>query len=96
MPTYVYEVVNPDGSEGETFEVFQRMSDPPLTQHPTTGKPVRRIIAPVAALTKFGTGSSLSNSAANRVGFTKYVKNSDGGYSKVAGRGPANIRQPKR
>ena len=31
MPTYVYEVINDDGSAGETFEVFQKMTDAPLT-----------------------------------------------------------------
>ena len=46
MPTYVYQVVNEDGSDGETFEVFQKMSDPPLKKHPESGKPVRRV--PVA------------------------------------------------
>src|SRR5262245_53435459 len=30
MPTYVYEVINADGSGGEVFEIDQRMSDPPL------------------------------------------------------------------
>ena len=41
MPTYVYCVVNQDGTDGEVFEVVQRMSDPPLTTHPETGRPVR-------------------------------------------------------
>jgi len=31
VPIYVYEVVMEDGSEGETIEVLQQMSDPPLT-----------------------------------------------------------------
>ena len=40
---YVYEVVLPDGSGGEQFEVLQRMSEDPLTKHPETGEPVRRV-----------------------------------------------------
>lgn len=44
MPTYVYESMPSDGSEPERFEVTQGMSDAPLTTHPTTGEPVRRII----------------------------------------------------
>jgi predicted nucleic acid-binding Zn ribbon protein len=44
MPVYVYAVVNADGSEGEAFEVMQAMSDPPLTVHPETGEPVRRLL----------------------------------------------------
>lgn len=44
MPTYVYEVVSPEpGAEPRQFEVFQRMSDEPLTVDPESGKPVRRI-----------------------------------------------------
>ena len=37
MPLYVYEVVLPDGSGGDQFEVLQKMSDEPLTAHPVTG-----------------------------------------------------------
>ncbi len=43
MPLYVYEVVLPDGSGGEQFEVLQKMSDAALTKHPETGEPVRRV-----------------------------------------------------
>ena len=38
MPTYVYAVIKPDGSQGEPFEVFQKLSDPALTVHPETGE----------------------------------------------------------
>ena len=44
MPVYVYEVITDDGEEGQIFEVMQKMSDDPLTQHPTTGQPVRRVM----------------------------------------------------
>lgn len=44
MPTYVYESIPSDGAEPERFEVTQGMSDAPLTTHPETGEPVRRII----------------------------------------------------
>ena len=47
MPLYTYQVINKDGSEGELFEVFRRMSDPPLTEHPETGEPVRRVFQPI-------------------------------------------------
>jgi predicted nucleic acid-binding Zn ribbon protein len=45
MPTYVYETIpgSPD-EEPRRFEVFQRMSDEPLTHEPESGEPVRRII----------------------------------------------------
>jgi predicted nucleic acid-binding Zn ribbon protein len=45
MATYVYETI-PDKKRKKVrrFEVEQRMSDPPLTQDPKTGEPVRRVI----------------------------------------------------
>lgn len=46
MPTYVYETVSlKQGEASETFEVRQSMADPPLTRHPETGRPVRRVIS---------------------------------------------------
>lgn len=47
MPTYVYETVTADGKPSpasERFEVSQSIHDAPLTKHPETGKPVRRVI----------------------------------------------------
>lgn len=85
MPTYVYQVVNQDGSEGEIFEVFQKMSDPPLTKHPENGKPVRRIIQRPAVHTQ---GDRLSNKNLDRLGFTKYERAGGGHYEKKAGQGP--------
>ena len=45
MPTYVYETIpgSPD-EEPRRFDVFQRMSDEPLTHDPESGDPVRRVI----------------------------------------------------
>ena len=94
MPTYVYQVINEDGSEGETFEAFQKMSDPPLTEHPETGEPVRRVIqAPNIAgkWSESGTKKMLSDSNLDRLGFTKYQKTGQGQYEKRAGTGPQSI-----
>ena len=45
MPTYVYEVIATNSAtESRQFEVFQKMSDAPLTVDPDSGKPVRRVI----------------------------------------------------
>ncbi len=44
MPTYVYETISQNGEPVERFEVEQRMSDAPLTLHPQTQQPVRRVI----------------------------------------------------
>ncbi|MFM7751754.1 MAG: FmdB family zinc ribbon protein [Opitutaceae bacterium] len=46
MTTYVYETVpQKPGIEPRRFEVRQSMNDAPLTRHPDTGEPVRRVIA---------------------------------------------------
>ncbi len=94
MPTYVYQVINDDGSEGETFESFQRMSDPPLTKHPETGQSVRRVIQPPiipGTWSEHGTKKMLSNDNLDRIGFTKYERAGDGRYEKKAGKGPRTI-----
>ncbi len=44
MPTYVYETVPTDGSRPVTFEIQQKMADAPLTVHPETGVPVKRVM----------------------------------------------------
>lgn len=92
MPLYVYQVIEADGSDGEIFEVMQRMSDPPLETHPESGKPVRKLIAAPNAVTQFGAGN-LSNDRLGRLGFTKYEKAGDGRYEKTAGSGPDVINR---
>ena len=42
MPTYIYETVEPAPIQ---FELKQCMGDEPLTHHPETGVPVRRVIS---------------------------------------------------
>ena len=90
MPMYVYQVIEPDGSDGEVFELIQRMSDPPLTTHPESGKPVKRLLAAPNAVTRFG-AANLSNANLSRMGFTKYEKAGGGRYEKTAGSGPDTI-----
>lgn len=94
MPLYVYEVVLPDGAAGETFEVLQTMSDPPLTAHPETGEPVRRVFGTPNApkgWTASQQKANLSDKNLERMGFTKYVKSDAGKYEKVVGKGPGKI-----
>lgn len=91
MPTYVYQVINDDGSEGETFEIFQKMSDAPLTQHPQSGKPVRRVITAPHVAGNWSDASmknKLSDKNLDRLGFTKYQRAGDGKFEKRAGKGP--------
>lgn len=91
MPIYVYEVVQADGSAGETFEWLQGIHDSPLTQHPETGAPVRRVITAAnmaGSWSDMKASSNLSNKNLAEKGFTKYVKAGDGKYEKAAGKGP--------
>lgn len=94
MPIYVYEVVLPDEEPGQMFEVIQRMADPPLTTHPTTGQPVRRVIQPPNIAGKWsesGAKKMLSDRNLAEQGFTKYVRTGDGSYEKTTGQGPRKI-----
>ena len=96
MPLYVYEVVLPDGTGGEQFEVLQKMSDAALTKHPETGEPVRRLFgepnAPRAWTDSLGK-SKLSDKNLASKGFTKYVKSDKGTYEKTAGDGPKKLKR---
>jgi predicted nucleic acid-binding Zn ribbon protein len=96
MPTYVYEVISESGASGERFEVVQTMADPPLTHHPETGQPVRRVfLAPWIAgkHARWRAERALSDdSKLERLGFTKYVK-SESGYERAAGSGPDLIKK---
>ncbi len=43
--TYLYETIPAnEGDPVQQFELQQRMTDPPLTVHPETGQPIRRVI----------------------------------------------------
>ncbi len=54
MTTYVYETVpKKAGEKPRYFEIKQNMDDKPLTKHPETGEPIRRVV-----LGGFGTLSS--------------------------------------
>lgn len=95
MPTYVYEIITEDGEEGQIFEIMQRLTDPPLTHHPLSGLPCRRVITAPSFNTDHSPAKEkkmLSDSNLDRLGFTKYVKQADGEYVKTAGKGPSMIR----
>jgi predicted nucleic acid-binding Zn ribbon protein len=94
MPLYVYQVIEPNGDEGEVFEVLQEMSEPTLTHHPENGKPVQRLIAAPSTMRKFGPGN-LSNQRLDSMGFTKYERSGKGTYEKTAGAGPQVITRDK-
>lgn len=96
MPTYVYEVVDADGNgTGECFEVVQPMKDDPLTTHPETGEPVRRVpqVPAIAGeMSDLKAPGKLSNDRLDKLGFTKFQRQGDGSYERVAGKlGPRHI-----
>ena len=96
MPIYVYEVVLADDSGGEQFEWLQSMKAEPLTTHPETGEPVRRVIgvpnAPRGWTDSQGKAKT-SDKKLENLGFTKYVKG-ETGYTKQFGKGPGGINPP--
>ncbi len=91
MPTYVYEVIEKDGSGGEKFELVQPMSEDPIKVHPESAQPVRRVIQPfqisgASSLMKADRALA-DDSKLEKLGFTKYVKSGDGKYDRVVGKG---------
>jgi predicted nucleic acid-binding Zn ribbon protein len=45
MTTYVYETIpSKTGAKPRYFEIKQSMADAPLTKHPETGEPIRRVV----------------------------------------------------
>ncbi len=96
MPLYEYVILNADGSHGETFEVLQRIADPPLKKHPQTGQKVQKIMAAPSVKKKYSGGpitGDISNKSLERQGFTKYQKSKTGTYEKVLGTGPDLIKR---
>jgi len=64
MTTYIYETIPADDSnEPKVFEFQQRMTDRPLTQHPETGEPVRRVISGGLGIMQKGKASAPSPSS---------------------------------
>ena len=96
MPTYRYQEILPDGSEGELFEIIQRMSEPALTHHPHTGNPVRKVYQAPNLSIQYGEGATkkkLSDENVAKHGFTRYERDKQTGmYHKTAG---ADRRAPE-
>ncbi len=61
MTTYVYETIpHKAGEKPRYHEIKQSMSDAPLTKHPETGEPIRRVV-----LGGFGTLSSRASAVSS-------------------------------
>ena len=86
MPTYLYEILN-DRIPTEKFEIEQNSSDPPLTRHPISKEPVRRVIAPIHLTLKHSDRHDkevLKDSNLRKHGFSKLAKSdSNGNFEKV-------------
>lgn len=98
MPTYVYEELDAEGEgTGCYFEVVQSMKDSPLKEHPETGRAVRRVPqmpAIAGEMSDLKAGKKLSNERLGKLGFTKFERQSDGSYERVAGKaGPRHIER---
>jgi len=89
MPMFMYEVLR--GTEPyERFEVEQAHDAPPLTKHPITQDPVRKIISAATISLNHSDQkekSVLSDQNLSRHGFSKYERAaSDGTYHRTAGK----------
>ena len=94
MPLYVYEIIQDDGSSGERFEVFQKMSDKAArrcTGDRKAGQARRDVGEHRRQLVDAATKQKLNNKNLDRLGFTKYEQAGDGHYEKKAEQGPDAI-----
>ena len=90
MPTYLYQEVLPDGTPGESFEIHQEMSAPPLEKHPIDGRPIQKVFSTPNLPTKYSDSANkklLGDENVAARGFTRYEKDKlTGKYHKTAGR----------
>jgi hypothetical protein len=95
MPIYTYEVIRPDGTTGDCFEVEQRMSEEPLSTHPLSGDPVRKVYHAPNLTTRYTAGGEKrlqDDHYLAQKGFAKYVRDGSGGYVRTnAGEGPQRL-----
>lgn len=91
MPTYVYR-----REDGTVFEVFQRISDAPLTVDPESGRPVQRVISGGAGLQFKGSGFYLTDYArAGSKGGSKEEGGSESSPSTAKSEGSPKSDSPK-
>ena len=100
MPTYVYTAALSEGEKRNCemcsgqFEIVQRMADNALTQCPTCGGAVERVITPINISGHNRYNKKRSNKDLERAGFTQYKKKGKGYYEKQFGTGgPQTIRR---
>ncbi len=97
MPIYTYQIITSAG-DGAVIEIFQPLDAPPLTRHPDSGAPLRKLITAPNLPLQHGSSAEkakLSDANVARHGFTKYVRDGQGRYVKTAGtdsRAPSELR----
>ncbi len=83
MPVYKYITIEPDGSEGEVFEVEQSIASDPIKFHPENGKPVKRVFDAPNINIEYTAGKEKSLSDMRRIraaGFRVLKKDISGKY----------------
>jgi hypothetical protein len=92
MPIYQYRETFPDGTIGEAFEVFQKMTDEPLKTHPISGNPVTKCLNTPSINTKYSENTlkqKLDPKNLGKQGFTQYQRDQQTGtYHKTSGSDP--------
>lgn len=100
MPTFCYEVIRADGSAGAVFEWTHAAGEAPLTHHPESGAPVRRIYTAPNLVTQYSprtTARKHEPDAAAAKGFSTYHRDRlTGRYHKIAGSEGPEVIQPER
>ena len=89
MPIYEYRCEN-----GHTFEVMQKMTDPPVETCPEDGTPVQRVFHPVAVHFK-GSGFYNTDYGKKKTGATSGSSDGDSGSSSSSDSGSSSSESKK-
>jgi len=98
MPLYSYQVIH--GKKDEFFEIEQSLQDSPLTNHPITGEPIKRVVHTPGLVLKHGDQMDAKKLSAENIeknGFTVFEKDSASNkYHRTIGKmGPSSIPYEK-
>ena len=77
MPIYIYQEILKNGSKGNSFEVFQHMSEPSLKIHPISGNPLKKTYSSPNINIKYNESTfkkKLDPANLKKKGFTKFVR----------------------
>ncbi len=77
MPIYEYEHVKPNPDCEESIEVFQKMSEDPLTKCPICGKKIQKLLSRTS-----GIADKMGPSKLKELGFSRWHRRDKGVYEK--------------